>query len=196
MNIQVIKIFLEGDFVKLIVGLGNPGKEYNCTRHNVGFMVIDNYLNNNEWQKKFDGLYQIKIIDDEKVMFLKPLTFMNNSGNCVIKAVNYYDINIDDILVIQDDMDIEIGKFKIKKNSSSGGHNGIKSIIGSLNSNAFSRLKVGISHDKNKDTINFVLGSLSKNEKNLLEENYPIFNEIIDSFIENGVNKTMNKYNS
>lgn len=182
--------------MKLIVGLGNPGKEYNCTRHNVGFMVIDNYLNNNEWQKKFDGLYQIKIIDDEKVMFLKPLTFMNNSGNCVIKAVNYYDINIDDILVIQDDMDIEIGKFKIKKNSSSGGHNGIKSIIGSLNSNAFSRLKVGISHDKNKDTINFVLGSLSKNEKNLLEENYPIFNEIIDSFIENGVNKTMNKYNS
>ena len=111
-------------------------------------------------------------------------------------AVNYYDISIDDILVIQDDMDIEIGKFKIKKNSSSGGHNGIKSIIGCLNSNAFSRLKVGISHDKNKDTINFVLGSLSKNEKNLLEENYPIFNEIIDSIIENGVNKTMNKYNS
>ncbi len=182
--------------MKLIVGLGNPGKEYQNTRHNVGFMVLDQYIQNDSWQKKFDGEYQIINYGEEKVLFLKPLTYMNDSGNSVIKASKYYDIALEDILVIQDDMDIEFGKYKLKKNSSSGGHNGIKSIIAALNTDSFTRLKVGISHDKNKDTIHYVLGKFSKEEMNILSENYKIYNEIIESFIYNGIEKTMNKYNS
>lgn len=182
--------------MKLIVGLGNPGKEYENTRHNIGFMVVDYYIQNNTWQKKFDGEYQIINYGNEKVMFLKPFTYMNNSGLSVVKASKYYDIVPNDILVIQDDMDIEFGKHKLKKNSSAGGHNGIKSIISALNTDSFARLKIGISHDKNKDTINYVLGKFSKEEMNVLNENYKIYNEIIESFIYNGLEKTMNKYNS
>lgn len=182
--------------MKLIVGLGNPGKEYENTRHNVGFMVVDHYINDTNWQKKFDGLYQILNIANEKVLFLKPTTFMNNSGISVVQASKYYDIDPSDILVIQDDMDIEFGRHKIKKDSSSGGHNGIKSIIASLNTNSFARLKIGISHDKNKDTINYVLGKFSKEEMNTLNENYKVYNEIIESFIHDGIERTMNKYNS
>lgn len=182
--------------MKLIVGLGNPGKEYENTRHNIGFMVVDYYIQNNTWQKKFDGEYQIINYGNEKVMFLKPFTYMNNSGLSVVKASKYYDIVPNDILVIQDDMDIEFGKHKLKKNSSAGGHNGIKSIISALNTDSFARLKIGISHDKNKDTINYVLGKFSKEEMNVLNENYKIYNEIIEFFIYNGLEKTMNKYNS
>lgn len=182
--------------MKMIVGLGNPGKEYENTRHNVGFMVIDHYVNNESWQKKFDGLYQIETMGNEKVLFLKPTTYMNNSGISVVQASKYYDIDPSDILVIQDDMDIAFGHHKLKKDSSSGGHNGIKSIIAALNTDAFVRLKVGISHDKNKDTINYVLGKFSKEEMNTLKENYKVYNEIIESFIYNGIEKTMNKYNS
>lgn len=195
MIIKVIKIFLGSDKMKLIVGLGNPGKEYEKTRHNVGFMIIDNFLNNNDWKKKFDGLYQIMNIGKEKVIFLKPLTFMNNSGLSVSKIVKFYDIAIEDILVVQDDLDIPLGKFKLKANSSSGGHNGIKSIIASLGSDKFSRLKIGISNEKRVDTINHVLGKFNKLEMNCLEENLLVFNDIIVSFIEKGIAKTMNQYN-
>lgn len=181
--------------MKLIVGLGNIGKEYQNTRHNVGFMVLDSYIQNNGWQKKFDGEYQIINYGSEKVMFLKPLTFMNNSGLSVVQASRYYDIEPEDILVIQDDMDIEFGHHKLKKNSSAGGHNGIKSIISALNTDSFARLKIGISHDKNKDTIHYVLGKFSKEEMNTLNKNYKIYNEIIESFIYNGIERTMNKYN-
>ena len=181
--------------MKLIVGLGNPGKEYENTRHNVGFMVIDHFTTNTDWQKKFDGLSKIETICGEKVMLLKPTTFMNLSGNAVSKAMKYYDISVEDILVLQDDMDIEFGKYKLKKNSSAGGHNGIKSIIASVGSNSFARLKIGISHDKNGNTIDYVLGKFSKEERLFLESQYDTFNAIITEFIMAGIDKTMNKYN-
>ena len=182
--------------MKLIVGLGNPGKEYENTRHNIGFMIVDKYLNNDDWKKKFDGLYQIVTISGEKVMFLKPQTFMNLSGVSVQKAVNFYDIDINDIMVIQDDMDLPFGKYKLKTNSSSGGHNGIKSIISSLNTQSFCRLKYGISHDKNGNTINHVLGKFSKDDLNFINENFDTYFEIIESFVKNGLEKTMNTYNT
>lgn len=182
--------------MKLIVGLGNPGKEYENTRHNIGFMVLDYYVSENSWQKKFDGLYQIMNYGGEKVLFLKPTTYMNNSGISVIQASKYYDIKPDDILVVQDDMDIAFGCHKLKKNSSSGGHNGIKSIIAALNTDSFARLKIGISHNKNEDTIHYVLGKFSKEEMKTLNENFGIYSEIIDSFIHHGLAITMNKYNS
>ena len=182
--------------MKLIVGLGNPGKEYSYTRHNVGFMMLDTYLENVTWQKKFDGEIVLLTIDGEKVLFLKPLTFMNNSGISVLQATRYYDIAPEDILVIHDDLDIEFGHFKLKRNSSSGGHNGIKSIIASLGTDSFNRLKIGISHDKDKNTIDYVLGKFSKVELEQLKKDFSIYKEIIASFISNGMEVTMGKYHS
>lgn len=182
--------------MKMVVGLGNPGKEYENTRHNVGFMLVDKYIDNNDWKKKFDGLYQIINVDGEKVLFLKPQTYMNASGMSVYKAAKFYDINEKDILVIHDDMDLPFESYKLKTNSSSGGHNGIKSIISSLNSEAFCRLKVGISHDRNGDTINYVLGKFSKEELEYFKNNKETYFEIIESFVKNGLEKTMNRYNT
>lgn len=181
--------------MKLIVGLGNPGKEYENTRHNIGFMIVDKYLNNDNWKKKFDGLYQIIDIAGEKVMFLKPQTYMNSSGLSVQKAVSFYNINIKDILVIQDDMDLPFKKYKLKTNSSSGGHNGIKSIIASLKSEDFCRLKIGISHAYDGDNINYVLGKFSKEEMNYININSETYFDIIESFVKSGLDKTMNRYN-
>lgn len=183
--------------MKLIVGLGNPGKEYINTRHNVGFMVLDYFLGNNlKWKEKFNGLYYESLIGGEKVIFLKPLTFMNLSGEAVVKYKNYFNLDIEDILVIHDDMDIDLGKYKLKRNSSSGGHNGIKSIINSLNSNAFLRLKIGITHNKNIDTVDYVLGKFNEKEMDLLKSNFNMYEEIVRSFVVKGIDKTMNIYNT
>ena len=180
--------------MKLIVGLGNIGKEYINTRHNVGFMVVDNYVKEETWKEQFNGLITMLTIKGEKVLFLKPTTFMNASGIAVQKVVDYYDIALEDILIIHDDLDIPLGKYKLKTNSSSGGHNGIKSIISSLHSEDFARLKVGISKS-DEEVIDYVLGKFSKEEKRILESNFPIFNEIIEYFVSNGIDKTMAKYN-
>lgn len=182
--------------MKLIIGIGNPGLEYENTRHNIGFMVIDAFLGNEKYQKKFDGLYFKKIINDEIVYFLKPLTYVNNSGLSVRKIMDYFNIPIEDILVIHDDLDEDIGKYKLKNHSSSGGHNGIKSIISSLNSQDFLRLKIGISNKHKDNVIDFVLGKFSRDEQKILNELMPIFKDIINSFIEKGPNKTMNIYNT
>lgn len=182
--------------MKLIIGLGNPGKDYQNTRHNVGFLILDNYLGNVDWKEKFNALYFEKRINNEKVIFVKPLTFMNLSGNAVVKYVNYYNVNIDDILVIQDDLDLSFSTYKLKKNSSAGGHNGIKSIINCLGSQDFLRLKIGVSNNKSIDTKDYVLGRFSKEEKDKLDSLQKTFNEIIESFVIVGISKTMNIYNT
>lgn len=182
--------------MKLIIGLGNPGKDYQNTRHNVGFLILDNYLGNVDWKEKFNALYFEKRINSEKVIFVKPLTFMNLSGNAVVKYVNYYNVNIDDILVIQDDLDLPFSTYKLKKNNSAGGHNGIKSIINCLGSQDFLRLKIGVSNNKSIDTKDYVLGRFSKEEKDKLDSLQKTFNEIIESFVIVGISKTMNIYNT
>lgn len=182
--------------MKLIVGLGNPTKEYDKTRHNIGFMVIDNYLGQVNWQNKFKALYYKKNIASETVYFVKPLTFMNLSGEAVREFVQYFNVDIKDILVIQDDLDESIGQYKLKKNSSSGGHNGIKNIIKELNSEEFLRLKIGINNGTVYNTIDFVLNKFSQTEIDTLEKLYPTFNNIIESFVINGIEKTMNIYNT
>jgi len=179
--------------MKLIVGLGNPEKKYDNTRHNVGFMILDNYLNGEIWQEKFNALYIKKNINEEVVYFIKPLTYVNLSGLALKQYVNYFNIDIKDILVIHDDLDIEIGKYKLKRNSSSGGHNGIKSIIKELNTDAFLRLKIGIKNNDLNDIIDFVLGKFKSTELELI--NNKLYLEIINSFIKNGIEKTMNIYN-
>ena len=123
--------------MKLIVGLGNPGKEYENTRHNIGFMVIDNYLKNEKFKTKFNGMYLKKVINNEEVIFLKPLSYMNLSGEVVKKYVNYFKINLSDLLIISDDLDMPCFKIKLKYKGSSGGHNGLKNIIQNINTEEF-----------------------------------------------------------
>lgn len=182
--------------MKLIVGLGNPGKEYDSTRHNIGFMCVDNFVDNFSLSSKFQGFIAEVNYNGEKNLFLKPTTYMNESGVSVKKVMDYYNISVDNILIIHDDLDLEIGKQKIKCNSSSGGHNGIRSIISHLKTDSFARLKIGISNNKNIDTKNYVLGKFTKAEMEILN---PIINkskDIIESFINNGIEKTMNIYNT
>lgn len=180
--------------MKLIVGLGNPGQEYERTRHNVGFMVLDSFLGNVSWQQKFNGLFYKTIMDGEQVIFLKPTTYMNNSGQSVVQFANYFHIDVTDILIVHDDLDLPLGTYKLKRNSSSGGHNGLKSIISCLNSEAFLRLKVGVTYQRGDNTIDYVLGKFSKKEFELLEQNFNIYEAIIHSFIQNGVEETLMHY--
>ena len=142
------------------------------------------------------ALYTKKIIDGETVYFLKPLTYVNNSGQAVAAFMNYFDIDIKDVMIIHDDLDEDVGKYKLKINSSSGGHNGIKSIISHLNSQDFLRLKIGINSEYRKDTIDFVLGKFSKSEMEVFKGNLETYKDIIDSFVKNGTDKTMNIYNT
>jgi len=139
--------------MKLIVGLGNPGKKYENSRHNVGFMAIDDLLKILEiepsWNSKFKSLHQKK----GSWIFLKPQTYMNLSGEAVQKAVNFYKILPENIVVIHDDLDLDEGKIRYRSKGSSGGHNGINSIIQSLGTNQFSRIKIGIGHPGHKSKV-------------------------------------------
>ena len=181
--------------MKLVVGLGNPGVEYENTRHNIGFMVLDNYLNNEKMKKKFNGLYINKTINGENVIFLKPLSYMNLSGTVVAQFAKFFKITPENILVIRDDLDLNLGSAKIKFNSSSGGDNGIKSIISSLQTQEFYQFKIGISNDKNIDTKDYVLSKFSKAELEILDTVIKNSVDIINSFINFGGERTISDYN-
>ena len=177
--------------MKLIVGLGNPGKEYENTRHNIGFWALDNYLDNVSF--KHDKLADV--YKDNSVIYIKPNTFMNLSGEAVKYYMNYFKIDKKDLLVIQDDMDLDIGKVRLKLKSSAGGHNGIKDIIKNIKTDEFLRLKIGISKPTN-DTIEFVLGKFPKSDLEILKNNMNTYNQIITDFINNTkIEILMNRYN-
>lgn len=185
--------------MKLVVGLGNPGLEYKNTRHNVGFNFIDGYLKNrnflSNWSKKFNSLILKTKINNYDVIFLKPQTFMNLSGDSVKKIIDYYKINIDDILVVSDDLDLNLGNFKLKKSGSCGGHNGLRDIENKIGTNIFKRLKIGISNNKQYDTKDYVLGSLSKNEMNTLNDLFINLYDVLDDYFFISFDVLMNKYN-
>lgn len=184
--------------MKLIVGLGNPGKEYDNTRHNIGFMFIDSFadsLNIKIDKKKYNGLYNEVTINDEKIILLKPQTYMNLSGESIIKYINFFKINIEDILIINDDLDLNFGKIRLRREGSSGGHNGLKNIILHLNSDKFKRLKIGISNDKLLDTKDYVLGKFNKQEKEILEGMKDTINQLLNDYLIIDFDKLMCKYN-
>ena len=184
--------------MKLIVGLGNPGKEYENTRHNMGFYYIDYYAKMNNVdinKKKFNGLYVDFIKNNEKVILLKPQSYINLSGEVIKKYVDYFNIKISDILIICDDLDTNIGKYRLRANGSSGGHNGLKNIELLLGTQEYSRLKIGISHDKKIDTKDYVLSKIETSNMMLLEENCSIICNIIDDFYRNDMEFLMSKYN-
>lgn len=184
--------------MKLIVGLGNPGKEYENTRHNMGFMFIDNYAKSKGLEitnSKFNGLYTDFVYNNEKVILLKPQTYMNLSGESVRACIDFFKIDIDDILIISDDLDLPIGNFRLKMKGSSGGHNGLKNIENHLNTSDFKRLKIGISKNSNIDTKDYVIGKLDKSTKESIEKMMPVINEVLDDFIVLDFERLMSKYN-
>lgn len=181
--------------MKLVVGLGNPGREYKNTRHNVGFMVLDNYLGKINWKTKQENYYYTEEVNGEQIIYIKPLTYMNLSGLAVNKIINFYKIKPSDILVIQDDLDMSVGTYKIKRNSSSGGHNGIKSIIQELKSEEFGRLKIGIGKSSQIPTDKYVLGKFSTDETNLIESNMETYKKIVETFVKDGIEEAMKIYN-
>lgn len=184
--------------MKLIVGLGNPGKEYQNSRHNVGFMVIDYLAKNLEVSldsKKSDGLYTQISIDGEKVILLKPQRYINLSGEVISEFIKYFKIDISDILVINDDLDLQIGSYKLKNQGSSGGHNGLKNIELHIGTTEYKRLKIGISNNKNVDTKDYVLGSFSKDDKAVIDTVSEKAKDIIVDFVKMDFMSLMNKYN-
>ncbi len=185
--------------MKLIVGLGNPGKEYENTKHNVGFSVVKNLAEIPlKMNKKFNAEITTGKIDDEKVVLLCPQTFMNNSGRAVSAAANFYKIKPTDILVIHDDIDLTLGKIRIKKDGSSGGHRGVESIITSLGSENFIRLKIGVAPEtkpKNFDAANFVLKKFAKSESKKISEIIKKTTDAVAVVINDGVSRAMNQFN-
>lgn len=184
--------------MKLIVGLGNPGREYEDTRHNIGFLTIDKYaskLGVSITKSKFNGLYGEVLIGGEKVILLKPQSFINLSGEVIHKFVDFYKISVSDILILHDDLDLNIGTYKIKQKGSSGGHNGLKNIELHLGTQEYKRIKIGISNNKNIDTKDYVLGKLSKEEYDLLCKVQEQVLLILDDYFKVSFLDLMAKYN-
>ena len=184
--------------MKVVIGLGNPGKKYEKTRHNIGFIAVDNLrkkFNISDEREKFQALVSEKNIDGEKVIFLKPQTFMNLSGNSVIEIVNFYKLDPKkDIIVIYDDMDLSFGDIRIREKGSSGGHNGIKSIISHIGEE-FIRIKCGIGA-KEKDAVEHVLGEFNQTEQKDLDEILEKINNcVIEMLSVQILDRIMQKYN-
>lgn len=182
--------------MKLVVGLGNPGKKYSKTKHNIGFISIDNYSKNNNLKLKKEQKFNGKALKIGDLVLLKPHTFMNNSGLSVKAVVDYYNISISDVLVIYDDLDLPLGKIRLREKGSAGGHNGIKSIIGHLKTEEFKRVRVGIDKNPLIETKNYVLSNFSKKEIEVMNPVYDIISDIIKDFSNNiEFTHIMTKYN-
>ena len=185
--------------MKLIVGLGNPGKEYDNTRHNIGFSLLDVIAKEKGFNfdnEKFNANYAQINVNGEKILLIKPLSYMNLSGIVVRKYMDYFKIDKSDLLVIQDDLDMVIGKVKFVYNSSSGGHNGIKNIEEQISTKEYVRLKIGISNNKGIDTKDYVLGKFSKEDKEILDNTYNKLINLVEDFIKLDKTMLMSKYNN
>jgi len=186
--------------MKLIIGLGNPGAKYKGTRHNIGFITVDEfaYQENLEFnQALFDATFTQTHIDGEKVILMKPLTYMNLSGQAVRPLMNYFKIRIEDIVVLYDDMDLPVGKIRLRQKGSAGGHNGIKSIISCLGTSEFNRIKVGVGRPKDGRTVvGHVLNRFEKEEEEDIIFAVQKSVDAIRSWIETSdFVKTMNQFN-
>lgn len=183
-----------------IVGLGNPGIQYENTRHNAGFIAID-YLARKysiDVRKiKFKSLIGQGVISGQKVMLVKPQTYMNNSGEAIREIYNYFDFDHDKLIVIYDDIDIDFGSIRIRKKGSAGTHNGMKSIIYNLEFDDFPRIKVAVDKKPSyMDLANFVLSGFSKQEAKIIEEEVKLTSDAIEMILEEGIEKSMSMFNS
>ncbi|WP_280772225.1 aminoacyl-tRNA hydrolase [Salipaludibacillus daqingensis] len=185
--------------MKLVVGLGNPGKKYDRTRHNVGFEVIDKCqerLKIELDQSKFKGAYGFSRVNGKKVFLLKPLTYMNLSGEAIVPLMNYFKIDKEDLLVVYDDLDLPPGKIRLRQKGSHGGHNGIRSIIQHLGTDQFNRIRIGIGRpDQGIAVPDYVLGSFSPDERQKVEVSLDKSAEAVEAWTEKDFLKVMNDFN-
>ena len=183
----------------LIIGLGNPEPEYAKTRHNMGFDVINKLAEKFEIQvnkSKFKGVYGVGNINSEKLVLLKPQTFMNLSGESVQEFVNFYKIEKNRIIVIYDDIDTNPGKIRIRKSGGPGTHNGMKSVVECLGTSDFMRVRVGVGMPEFKgDLINYVIGHINDEQYNVLKDGINLAEQAIEEILKNGVDMAMNKFN-
>lgn len=183
----------------LIVGLGNPEPEYSRTRHNMGFDVINEIAKRQEIElsrTKFNGIYGSGIVEEEKVILLKPQTFMNLSGQCIKTFMDFYKIPIENVLVIYDDIDVEIGSIKLRKKGGPGTHNGAKSVVHELVSEDFPRIRVGIGKPVDEyDAIDYVIGQVEEETYEKLKVGIDKAADAVEEFLKNGIDNAMNKFN-
>lgn len=185
--------------MKIIVGLGNPTREYEGTRHNIGFSVItelsDTY-NISVDTKKHKGLIGKGIIEGEKVLLVMPQTYMNLSGECVREVMDYYKCDNSDLIVIYDDISLDVGKLRLRAKGSAGGHNGIKNIIAHLGTDVFDRIKVGVGEKpKHMDLADYVLGRFDKDELPIMRDSVKTAGKAVADIIRDDIQKAMNIYN-
>lgn len=184
----------------VIVGLGNPGSKYELTRHNIGFLTIDRLAGREGVRVdriKFKSLIGEMNLNGEKVILVKPQTFMNLSGEAVREVMNFYKVDLENLLVVVDDIDITPFTIRLKKSGSAGSHNGMKSIIYNLNDDKFPRLKVGVGNNERKiDLANYVLSGFEKKDQDKLENIIDTSCDAILDFIKNGADYVMNNYNN
>jgi len=186
--------------VKLIVGLGNPGRKYAGTRHNVGFDTVDLLAarHGGEWEAAPRGIEALAARwRAEDAVFAKPLTFMNLSGTAVVALLQFYKIDVADLLVIVDEVQLDTGRIRIRPSGSAGGHNGLKSIIGSLGSEAFSRLRIGVGRgDQRRDLADHVLARFEADERPVIDDAVARSADAAETFVKDGVAAAMNRYNT
>ncbi|MDL2292596.1 aminoacyl-tRNA hydrolase [Acholeplasma sp. OttesenSCG-928-E16] len=187
--------------MKLIIGIGNPGEKYDNTRHNIGYLVVDEILKKIKLtarlETKFEAYISIFIHKGEKVIVAKPITYVNLSGNAVYKIMKYYKIDIEDLLVVVDDINLPIGKIRLRELGSDGGHNGLKNIIEVLGTKDFKRIRIGIGLDKELPLNNYVLGKITQSEYKILSPIIEACSSAALEFAEKVYFKDiMTKYNS
>ena len=186
--------------MKILIGLGNPGTQYVDTRHNIGFSIIDTFAKQikiDKKERKAKCSMQFGELDEIDIVLVKPRTFINNSGIAIKYLLDRFKVELSDILIIYDDIALPVGKVRVRINGSSGGHNGIKSIIESTNGNIFPRLRIGVGspNHTNIDLVNWVLGKFDEEEKILMEETISKCVEILSFWIHNDSDTTMNMFN-
>lgn len=182
----------------IIAGLGNPGKKYENTRHNIGFITLDYLADRHNIQInkiKHKALVGEGRISGQKVLLVKPQTFMNLSGESIREIMDYYKVDIEDLIVIYDDIDLPAGTVRIRKKGSAGTHNGMRSIVQHLGSGDFPRIRMGIGNDRKGELASFVLGGFSKEEKEILEPSVERAAKAVECYVDMGIEKAMNEYN-
>lgn len=185
--------------MKMIVGLGNIGNEYAGTRHNTGFMAVEKFAAAHDMvlnKQKMDAKFGTGTIDGEKVMVVEPTTYMNESGRAVHPLMQFYKLSMDDVVIVYDDMDLHVGRIRLRTHGSAGGHNGIKSIIAHLGTDQFNRIKIGTDHPKRQSVVDYVLGKFTLEQQGPLAESLDKTVKALDEWVSgNNFAKLENQFN-